>query len=96
MEIIKKTLKSNMKFQINFNDPDYQNDNLLIKLGAKLVPTRNQKYPPFEIFEIDIDNIDKIKEILDTVDKELYAISNAIISFNSPTLFIEFIEKKIY
>lgn len=85
-----------MKFQIEFNDPDYQNDNLLIKLGAKLVPTRNQKYPPFEIFEIDIDNIDKIKEILDTVDKELYAISNAIISFDSPTLFIEFIEKKIY
>jgi predicted NodU family carbamoyl transferase len=39
---------------------------------------------------------DKIKEILDTVDKELYAISNAIISFDSPTLFIEFIEKKIY
>ena len=50
MEIIKKTLKSNMKFQIDFNDPDYQNDNLLIKLGAKLVPTRNQKYPPFEYF----------------------------------------------
>jgi len=85
-----------MKFQIDFNDPDYQNDNLLIKLGAKLVPTGSQKYPPFEIFEIDIDNIDKIKEILDTVDKELYAISNAIISFDSPTLFIEFIEKKIY
>jgi len=85
-----------MKFQIDFNDPDYQNDNLLIKLGAKLVPTGSQKYPPFEIFEIEIDNIDKIKDIVDTVDKELYAISSAVISFDSPTLFIDFIEKKIY
>jgi hypothetical protein len=85
-----------MKFQIDFNDPDYQNDNLLIKLGAKLVPTGSQKYPPFEIFEIEIDNIDKIKDILDTVDKELHAISSAVISFDSPTLFIDFIEKKIY
>jgi hypothetical protein len=85
-----------MKFQIDFNDPDYQNDNLLIKLGAKLVPTGSQKYPPFEIFEIEIDNIDKIKDILDTVDKELHAISSAVISFDSPTLFIDFIEKKMY
>jgi hypothetical protein len=85
-----------MKFQIDFNDPDYQNDNLLIKLGAKLVPTGSQKYPPFEIFEIEIDSIDKIKDIVDTVDKELHAISSAVISFDSPTLFIDFIEKKIY
>ena len=85
-----------MKFQIDFNDPDYQNDNLLIKLGAKLVPTGSQKYPPFEIFEIEIDSIVKIKDIVDTVDKELHAISSAVISFDSPTLFIDFIEKKIY
>ena len=85
-----------MKFQIDFNYPDYQNDNLLIKLGAKLVPTGSQKYPPFEIFEIEIDSIDKIKDIVDTVDKELHAISSAVISFDSPTLFIDFIEKKIY
>jgi hypothetical protein len=83
-----------MKFQIDFNDTHYQNDDLLIKLGAKLVPTGSQKYPPFEIFEIEIDSIDKIKDITDTVDKELNAISSAVISFDPATLFIEFIEKK--
>ena len=85
-----------MKFQIDFNDTHYQNDDLLIKLGAKLVPTGSQKYPPFEIFEIEIDSIDKIKDITDTVDKELNAISSAVISFDPATIFIDFMEKKRY
>jgi hypothetical protein len=85
-----------MKFEIGFNDTEYQNDKLLTKLGAKLVPTGSQKYPPFEKFEIDIDNVDKIKDIVDTVDKELYAITSAIISFDPPTIYIDFMEKKIY
>jgi hypothetical protein len=85
-----------MKFEIGFNDTEYQNDKLLTKLGAKLVSTGSQKYPPFEKFEIDIDNVDKIKAIVDTVDKELYAITSAIISFDPPTIYIDFMEKKIY
>jgi hypothetical protein len=78
-----------MKFEIGFNDTEYQNDKLLTKLGAKLVSTGSQKYPPF-------DNVDKIKAIVDTVDKELYAITSAIISFDPPTIYIDFMEKKIY
>lgn len=83
-----------MKFQIDFNDTHYQNDNLLIKLGAKLVPTGSQKYPPFEIFEIEIDSLDKLKDITETIDKELYAISSLVISFDPASIFIDFIETK--
>ena len=85
-----------MKFQIDFNDTYYQNDDLLIKLGAKLVPTGSTKYPPFEVYEIEIDNLDKLKEITDTIDKELHAISSLVISFDPATIFIDFILKYKY
>ena len=85
-----------MKFQIDFNDTHYQNDDLLIKLGAKLVPTGSTKYPPFEVFQIEITSLDKLKDITETIDDELYAISSLVISFDPATIFIDFMEKKRY
>lgn len=77
-------------FQIDFNAPNYYNDKFLIeKLGAYLVPTNSDKYPPFEIIKIEIRDFEHLEEILKTVDKEFNCISTALISFDSPTLYID-------
>ena len=77
-------------FQIDFNAPNYYNDKFLIeKLGAYLVPTGSDKYPPFEVVEIDISGFEHLKLILETVDKEFNCISTALISFDPPTLYID-------
>lgn len=79
-----------MKFQIDFNDPNKYDDNFLIDvLGAELVPTGSDKYPPFEILQIEIRDFEHLEEILKIVDKEFNCISTALISFDPPTLFIE-------
>lgn len=79
-----------MKFQIDFNQSDYYNDRFLIEiLGAKLVPTGSDKYAPFEILQIEIRDFEHLEEILKTVDKEFNCISTALISFDSPTLFLD-------
>jgi hypothetical protein len=59
-----------MKFQICFNN--YYNDKLLVdKLGAYYIPTGSDKYPPFEVLEIEVEDFDKLKDILDIIDGEL-------------------------
>jgi hypothetical protein len=78
-----------MKFQISFNDTNYSNDKLLIdKLGAYYISTGSDKYPPFEVLEIEVEDFDKLKDILDIIDGELMTYSSAEISFDSPTIFI--------
>ena len=77
-----------MKFQICFNEPTYSNDKLLIdKLGAYYIPTDSDKYPPF-VLEIEVEDFDKLKDILDIIDGELKTYSSAEISFDPPTIFI--------
>lgn len=79
-----------MKFQIAFNDPNYYNDRFLIEiLCAELVPTGSDKYPPFEMVQIDISGFEHLKLILETVYKEFNCISTALISFDPPTIFLE-------
>ncbi len=79
-----------MVFEIDFNSSDYYNDNFLIeKLGAYLVPTNSNKYPPFEVLQIEIKGFEHLEEILKIIDKEFNCISTALISFDSPTIFIE-------
>ena len=90
-----------MKFQICFNDSNYtsvlwtmccsgyDNDKLLIdKLGAYYIPTGSDKYPPFEVLEIEVEDFDKLKDILEIIDSEFNTYSSAEISFDPPTIFI--------
>jgi len=78
-----------MKFQICFNEPTYYNDKLLVdKLGAYYIPTGSDKYPPFEVLEIEVEDFDKLKDMLDIIDGELMTYSSAEISFDPPTIFI--------
>ena len=79
-----------MKFQIDFNDNKYSNDKLLIeKLGAYYIPTGSNKYPPFEVLEIEVEDFDKLKEIIEILDRELETYTSAIISFDPPTIYID-------
>jgi len=80
-----------MKFQIEFNDTNYNNDKFLIdKLGAYYIPTASDKYPPFEVLEIEVEDFDKLKDILDIIDREFNTYSSAEISFDPPTIFINY------
>lgn len=79
-----------MRFQIDFNAPNKYDDNFLIDvLGAEFVPTDSDKYPPFEILQIEIKDFEHLEEILKIVDKEFNCISTALISFDSPTIYID-------
>lgn len=79
-----------MKFQIDFNEPKYSNDKLLIeKLGAYYIPTGSNKYPPFEVLEIEVKDFDKLKDIIEILDRELKTYTSAVISFDPPTIYID-------
>ena len=78
-----------MKFEIQLNDTNYINDELLIKLGAYSVPTNSDKYPPFEILQIEVKDFENLKDILSEIDKELNRYASANIQFDPPTIFID-------
>ena len=79
-----------MEFQIDFNKSGYYNDEFLIeKLGAYRVPSGSTKYPPFEILNIEVRDFEHLKEILDIVDKEFGGFSDAVISYDPPTIFLD-------
>jgi len=79
-----------MYFQIDFNQSDFYDDNFLIDvLGAYWVETGSDKYPPFEVLKIEVEDFKHLEDILREVDKKYQTISSAIISFDSPTIFIE-------
>lgn len=79
-----------MIFQINFNSVNYSNDEFLInRLGAKLVPTGSDKYPPFEFLQIVVKDFEHLEELLAIVDKEFKDIYSAVISFDPPTLYLD-------
>lgn len=80
-----------MVFEIDFNKPTFHDDDFLVNvLGAKLVPTGTEKYPPFEKFEIELTDFEQLEEILRLVDMKYNVISDAIISFDPPTIFLDF------
>ena len=83
-----------MIFQIDFNKIGYYNDEFLIeKLGAYKVPTNSKKYPPFEVLHIEVRDFEHLEEILSIVDKEFGGFSDAIISFDPPTIFLDVDDK---
>lgn len=79
-----------MKFQIDFQKSEFYADNFLIYvLGAYWIKTGSDKYPPFEVLEIEVRDFEHLEDILKEVDKRFETISSAIISFDNPTIFIE-------
>ena len=79
-----------MLFEVDFDKIGYYNDEFLIeKLGAYKVPTNSKKYPPFERCMIELNTFEELEEILRKVDKEHKCSSTALISFDSPTIFLE-------
>ena len=83
-----------MRFEIDFNKIGYYNDEFLIEnLGAYKVPTNSNKYPPFEVLHIEVRDFNHLEEILSIVDKEFGGFSDAIISFDPPTIFLDVDDK---
>ena len=79
-----------MVFEIDFNKIGYYNDEFLVKkLGAYKVSSGSTKYPPFELLNIEVRDFEHLKEILDIVDKEFGGFSDAIISYDPPTIFLD-------
>jgi hypothetical protein len=78
-----------MIFTIDFDNPNFTDDEFLISLGAYWVDTGSNKYPPFQVLNIEIRDFEHLEEILRLVDMQYNAVSDAVISFDSPTIFIQ-------
>ena len=81
-----------MRFEIEFNREN--NDKLLEAIGGVLTPTGATKYPPFEIYTIELDNFSDLDELLKKLNKEAgreiaareYV---AIVTFDPPCIFFD-------
>ena len=78
-----------MLFEINFNKHEEQDDDYLLSLGAKYVSTGSNKYPPFEVLEIELNTFEELELLLEKIDKERKGIYTALISFDNPTIFLD-------
>ena len=79
-----------MKFQINFNSSTFSDDNFLIDvLGAEVVETGSNKYPPFELLYLEVKDFEQLEEILKIVDNHYGDYYSAVISFDSPTIYLD-------
>lgn len=79
-----------MRFQIDFNDYNRRDDNFLIDvLGAEVVETGSDKYPPFELLYLEVNDFEQLEEILKTVDNHYGDYYSAVISFDSPTIYLD-------
>ena len=79
-----------MKFQIDFNECNRRDDNFLIDvLGAKVVETGSDKYPPFELLYLEVKDFEQIEEILNKVDTHYGGYYSAVISFDPPTIYLD-------
>lgn len=78
-----------MKFEINFNHQEEQDDDFLIALGAKYISTGSTKYPPFEVLEIEFNTFEELEVFLEKVDEAKKNMYTALISFDNPTIFLD-------
>jgi hypothetical protein len=76
-----------MKFEINFNREN--DDSVLELIGAKLVPTNSTKYPPFEIYEVELNGFEDLEELLRKVDNIKGDLFSAVVSFDPPVIFLD-------
>lgn len=76
-----------MEFELDFNR---ENDDEVIKLlGAKLVPTNLDKYPPFEVYKITLNSFEELEELLEKVEKIKGEYYSAVVAFDPPTIFLD-------
>ena len=78
-----------MKFEINFNKHEEQDDDFLLSLGAKVVELDNRKYPPFELLEIELNTFEELELLLENVDKVKGFGHTALVSFDNPMIFLD-------
>ncbi len=80
-----------MLFEIGFNwETSTEKDRFIEdELGATWVKTDATKYGPFEILMVEIEDFDKLKDMLDKVDKKYDDIYSAVVSFDPPTIFFD-------
>lgn len=78
-----------MKFEVNFNQNKEQDDDFLLTLGAKWVSTGENKYPPFEVLEIEINTFEELEVLLEKIDKKKKSMYTALVSFDNPTIFLD-------
>lgn len=79
-----------MKFEIDFNSQDINNDQWFIdNFGGVLVDTGSLKYPPFQKVMVEVGDFDELRDLLEEIDKSFNCISSAVISFDPPTVFID-------
>ena len=79
-----------MKFQVDFNRPTFNDDKFLIDiLGAKVVKTGSDKYPPFELLYLELDNFEQLEKIITKVDTHYGDYYSAVISFDPPTIYLD-------
>lgn len=78
-----------MKFEINFNQHKEQDDDFLISIGAKWISTGNNKYPPFEVLEIELNTFEELELLLENVDKVKGFGHTALVSFDNPMIFLD-------
>lgn len=74
-----------MIFNIDFNEINFSDDKFLIdKLGAYWERTKNG-----DSLLIEVRDFEHLKEMLDIVDSYYGDFYSAIISFDSPTIFLD-------
>lgn len=79
-----------MRFEINFNNPDINNDQWFIdNFGGELVSTGSDKYAPFEIVMVEVKDFNELQKLLEKIDESFETISSAVIAFDPPTLYID-------
>ena len=79
-----------MRFEIDFNSSDINNERWFIdNFGGVLVNTGATKYPPFEIVMVEVEDFDKLKNLLDKINKSFDCISSSVVSFDPPSIFID-------
>ena len=79
-----------MRFQIDFNSIKFNDDDFLIKeLGAYWVDTKSVKYPPFQVLMIQLDGFRELEALLEKVDTHYGDFYSAVISFDSPAIYLD-------
>ncbi len=73
-----------MKFEIDFNDMAYRNNKLLEEVGAKL-----EDLGEYSAYFIELNSFEELEIVLDKVNKETKDYYNALVTYDSPMIFLD-------
>jgi len=77
-----------MIFEIDFNRET--DESTLEEIGAKLVSTGADKYPPFEIYKIELNTFEELEQLLNKVNLIKGKFYSAVINFDPPAIFLDY------